>query len=269
MRESVRRLIALAAIGVLGANSATAVAAQRPSPKRVAPAYAAPPGALPAVAVTARDVPADARVGVCYNYGCATEVEVRVDGATLDAIRVRLAASADAAIEREVLADAVGMLYGVAARQTPVGADRAGNYLDQEVEGRMDCIDHSTSTTRLLKLIEARGWLRFHRVLDPARRSRIILQHFGAVVEEIAPATGAKAQRVAPAVPDYVPTMLALCDCAEVANDVSRPQEAAMQGGEPHPGQRFVVDSWFVDNGQAAVVLPLAEWLDGGGPNVQ
>jgi len=36
-------------------------------------------------------------------------------------------------------------------------------------------------------------------------------------------------------------------------------------GGE---AQRFVVDSWFVDNGQPAVILPLAEWKQGAGPDV-
>ena len=39
--------------------------------------------------------------------------------------------------------------------------------------------------------------------------------------------------------------------------------------GADRPGERYVVDSWFVDNGEPAVVLPLAEWLKGGGPNVQ
>jgi hypothetical protein len=29
-----------------------------------------------------------------------------------------------------------------------------------------------------------------------------------------------------------------------------------------------VVDSWFFDNGQPAVVMPLAQWHAGEGPNV-
>ena len=31
---------------------------------------------------------------------------------------------------------------------------------------------------------------------------------------------------------------------------------------------RFVVDSWFVDNGQPAVILRLEEWKKGAGPDV-
>jgi hypothetical protein len=37
--------------------------------------------------------------------------------------------------------------------------------------------------------------------------------------------------------------------------------------GEDETG-RFAVDSWFVDNGQAAVILPLTEWKKGAGPDV-
>ena len=31
---------------------------------------------------------------------------------------------------------------------------------------------------------------------------------------------------------------------------------------------QFVVDSWFVDNGKPAVILPLEEWNKGAGPDV-
>ena len=34
------------------------------------------------------------------------------------------------------------------------------------------------------------------------------------------------------------------------------------------PAQRYVVDSWFVDNGKPAVILPLEAWKKGAGPNV-
>ena len=143
----------------------------------------------------------------------------------------------------------------VAGTQTPVGADRAGNFLDAEAHGRMDCIDHSTSTTRLLELVEARGGLRFHRVVEPARRTRLILQHFSAVIEVLT-----VEERIARMPPGEA---LAGCNCTEDGQVI----EAA--DGADRPGERYVVDSWFVDNGEPAVVLPLAEWLKGGGPNVQ
>lgn len=180
-------------------------------------------------------------VRICYNYGCSTTAEVQVDRLALRAVQRRLAAAADAIAERAALAQAIGRLYRLAARQTPVAADRAGNFLDAGADGRMDCIDHSTSTTRLLQLIEERGWMRYHRVVAPARRSRFIFQHFSAVIEERA---------------------------LDAEADSADGSERRMEGDE-HAAARYVVDSWFVDNGEAAVVMPLAEWLNGGGPNVQ
>lgn len=189
--------------------------------------------ALPAALARAGAAPGagEARVAICYNYGCQQQEEVQLDRATLRAVQRRLANAGDAEAERAALAKSIARLYLVAARQTPVAADRAGNFLDAGAHGRMDCIDHATSTTRLLHMLEARGWLRFHRVLEPARRTRFIFQHFSAAIEEAPP------QRAAPA-------------------------EAAAAPA------RYVVDSWFVDNGEPAVVMPLAEWLNGGGPSV-
>lgn len=211
---------------------------------------------LPAHARAAEaDADGGARVGVCYNYGCLSEDVVRYRGATLDRLGARLATADTAAAERELLAAVVGRLYRVAAAQTAIGADRAGNLLDGGVHGRMDCIDHSTTTTRLLQMLEARGALRFHRVVEPARRTRLILQHFGAVIE-VLPA-GERIARLPPG------QAQADCDCGEDGQVIGE-----ADGGD-RPGERYVVDSWFVDNGEPAVVLPLAEWLSGGGPNVQ
>ena len=89
-------------------------------------------------------------------------------------VREMLAAANSSERERELLALVVGQLYGWAAEQTPVGNDKAGNFADGGMPGQMDCIDHSTTTTRLLHMIEDRGWLRFHRVLEPVRRSILI-----------------------------------------------------------------------------------------------
>ena len=204
----------------------------------------------------------EAQVPLCFNYSCAATESVVFDARLLAELRTSLGEATDPVAERVALAVAVGRLYGEAGAQTPVGADRAGNYFDLGVDGRMDCIDHSTNTTRFLHMIEARGMLRFHHVLEPVRRTRFVLQHFGAQIEEVEPPASL---RPAVVVPDHVPLMLALCDCAEVLADVPEPAPIP----DSRPGERFVIDSWFVDNGEAAIVLPLANWLDGDGPNVQ
>ena len=125
------------------------------------------------------------RVSVCFNYGCLAQAEVEFSDEQLDELGRSLAVARNAEEERAAISEAVGRLLGWAGQQAPIGADRGGNYADNAVYGRMDCIDHSTTTTRLLRLMERHGWLRFHRVLDPALRSRFLLfEHWSALIEE-------------------------------------------------------------------------------------
>ena len=170
-------------------------------------------------------VAADEVVPICYGYGCIAQAQITFSEAQLREIGRQLSVAVDAENERKLLATAIGELYGWAGQQSDIRNDRGGNYADGHSPGKMDCIDHSTSTTRLLKLLEARGSLRWHRVLEPEVRNWALVfpAHWSAVIEE------------------------------KKANG-----EAA----------RFVVDSWFVDNGQPAVILPLAEWKEGAGPDV-
>lgn len=162
-------------------------------------------------------------VRICYNYGCLAEAQATFAPAQLQAVRLLLAAAGEAADERQHLALAIGQLLAWAGEQTPIHADRGGNYADDGVFGRMDCIDHATTTTGLLRLIEEHGWLRFHRVVEPAWRLRfLVLEHHAAQIEEVAAAHG-------------------------------------------ETRARYVVDSWFRDNGQPALVFPLTSWLAGAG----
>ena len=168
-----------------------------------------------------------AEVRVCFNYGCVSEQAVRFDERLLAGIGASLAEAADAKGERMRTAAAIGRLYREAGRQSPISADRAGNLRDDGAFGKMDCIDHSISTTRLLALLESRGMLHHHRVLPRVRRTRLLLfQHYTAVLEELPQAAGGSAAR------------------------------------------RFAIDSWFVEQGEPPVVLPLEAWLDGEGPDV-
>jgi len=169
-------------------------------------------------------VAADEQVRICYGYGCLVQTNIRYTDGQLGDIQRLLFAAEDAAEERKLLALAVGRLYALAGEQSAIHNDRGGNFADAGIPGKMDCIDHSTSTTRLLHLLETRGYLRWHRVLDADVRYWALLfpAHYSAVIEE-------------------------------------------KTDGE---AGRFVVDSWFVDNGQPAVILPLADWKKGAGPDV-
>ena len=171
------------------------------------------------------NVVAQERVVVCFNYGCASSTEVVFKREQLTKIRDLLEEALDAEHERALIAVATGRMLAWAGKQSPIWADRGGNLADGDVHGKMDCIDHSTTTTRFLRLLENRGWLRWHRVSEPIVRSRFfVVQHWTAVIEE-------------------------------------RPR-TPYRDRAPDSQMRYAVDSWFRDNGKPAVVQPLGYWMD-------
>jgi len=161
-------------------------------------------------------------VTICYNYSCYAKAEVKYSEAQLEPLRLQLATAADAAAERAALSLVIGRMYAIAGEQTPVWRDKGGNYADEGADGKMDCIDHSTNTTAFLRLLQARGWLRFHEVLERLMRRRFFFaEHWAARIRERA------------------------------------------------TGQVYAVDSWYVDNGKPAVVMPIEDWLAGMTPDVR
>lgn len=175
---------------------------------------------------------AQERIEVCFNYGCLNTAAAIYSQAQLAQVRDLLDDAVSAAHERELIGAAVGRLLGWAGEQTPIAADRGGNYADDGAYGRMDCIDHATTTTRLLQMLQRRGWLRWHRVREPEVRTRLLIfDHWSAVIEE------------APRAP--------------------------YRDEYPLSQARHAVDSWFYDNGEPAVVMPLDAWMDWEGPRVE
>jgi hypothetical protein len=142
---------------------------------------------LAALCAPAAPAWAEREASICFNYACAARAAVRFSTDDLKLVQEEFATVTDAADERRAIASAVAKLYAVAATQSPIGADRGGNIEDDGVEGRMDCIDHSTNTTTWLTLLAENGWLRHHDVGDRVRRSRfVIFEHWSATVVESA-----------------------------------------------------------------------------------
>jgi hypothetical protein len=122
---------------------------------------------------------------VCFNYGCASSAIVALSEPQIAGIAALFQGVDGAEDERARIATALAMLHGYAAEQTPIRYDRPGNF-DDDVDGRMDCIDHSSNSTVYLKFLEGRGLLKHHRVLSPLHRAPWLLNvHWGArIVDE-------------------------------------------------------------------------------------
>ena len=124
-------------------------------------------------------------VSICYNYDCAVTARVNLRGYELRAARRLLLRAADAAGEREAISLAMALFEISAGRQTPTWADKGRNADDDGVDGRMDCIDESANATSYLRLLESRGWLKHHLVLEPVKRAPLVVNdHWAARVAE-------------------------------------------------------------------------------------
>jgi hypothetical protein len=124
-------------------------------------------------------------VTICYNYGCYARAPADYSDEQLERLHGLLAKAADAGGERQAISSVIGSMYAIAGEQTPVWRDKGGNYADGGENGKMDCIDHSTNTSAFLRLLQARGWLRFHEVLEPLLRRRFFFaDHWAARMRE-------------------------------------------------------------------------------------
>ncbi len=159
-------------------------------------------------------------INVCYNYDCFDQARVKISRSDLVYINSFFDEADDPAAERFSIRLAVGAMSQIAGKQTPIRYDKGGNDNEEEIEGRMDCIDHSRTTTEYLKFMEARGWLQFHRVLNPVHRAPLLLNdHWSARIEDT------------------------------------------------DSGAQYAVDTWFLDNGEPAIIFSLEDWLKGAAPH--
>lgn len=127
---------------------------------------------------------ADGLVVVCYNWSCKDRVTVVYTEPWLRKQLQPLRHANTPEAEREALSEMVRRFYVRAAEQTPIAADEPGNNEDLDVNGRMDCIDHSTTTRNILSFLQHRKLLRWHEVGPYAHRSLLVDSHYSATLIE-------------------------------------------------------------------------------------
>jgi len=121
---------------------------------------------------------------ICYNYGCTAKATVVFSEKQLLQVGTLFKTLPSAETERTSISKAIGLFESFSGQQTPTQNDRGGNVNDDGVDGRMDCIDHAHNTTAYLRLMEERGWLKFHRVQEPVRRAPFIVNdHWAARIQ--------------------------------------------------------------------------------------
>ena len=127
-----------------------------------------------------------AGIQICYHYGCKKTAVIQVAPLLQQQLADLFRPVVNAAGERQAMAVAVQRLYQTAGQQSPIFADKGGNFADGSADGRMDCVDHSSNSTAFLQYLAQQGWLKFHRVTQPVYRApRFFDLHYAARVETL------------------------------------------------------------------------------------
>lgn len=133
--------------------------------------------------------PTPARFTICHGTSCAELSEVRLAPEQWQEVRTAFVPSAaDAAAERERIAQAIGLLERMIGAIIGTADDRPGTFAGIGAAGQMDCIDESTNTTNYLRMLQDDGLLRHHEVQDRSTRGFFLFgwPHTSAVVRESA-----------------------------------------------------------------------------------
>lgn len=125
-------------------------------------------------------------LSVCSGSGCTYRNPVRLDETDWGKIDVLFAVPpSGAADERRRLGIAIGIMEILVGGQAGTKRDVGRNVFGRKQTEQLDCVDEAVNTTTYLRLIEARGLLRFHDVGLPANRIiEVVNAHNTAVVTD-------------------------------------------------------------------------------------
>lgn len=124
---------------------------------------------------------------ICYNYSCNRTAHVRPSIEDWGRVVAPFKPAAHSPQEeRQMIRRAIALLEQIAGEQTPTYRDRGRNPIVDAWPGQMDCIDESINTARYLELLQQRGLLRWHTVVERAYRAPFMLdQHWAGQIVEL------------------------------------------------------------------------------------
>ncbi len=123
---------------------------------------------------------------ICFNYGCKTQRRILINSEQRQSLSsIFELFNRTQYGERLAIARSIALLEQIAATQTPVYNDKARNINDNNLPGRMDCIDSTINTTHYLEFINNLGLINRHRLQKPVYRSPYLMgQHWAAQIQD-------------------------------------------------------------------------------------
>ena len=127
-------------------------------------------------------------ISYCHGFGCAFRTRIAFSAADIGRLRALMSAGRGSpAGERAAISRAVQWFETKAGKQTGTSADKPRLGALGGDPTQLDCIDEAANTTSLLLLMEKRGLLRHHGVLEPRTRGFLLdlrYPHNTAVIAE-------------------------------------------------------------------------------------
>ena len=129
---------------------------------------------------------------VCTGGGCAEALQVELTDDEWQKIVQVFAkddsVEASAALEREQIAQAIGVFESIVGVKTSTATDRAGTFGNSDYPGQLDCNDEAINSTTYMRLMRQYGLIRFHEIEDTRTRNFFFTgwPHSTAVIRELA-----------------------------------------------------------------------------------
>lgn len=133
------------------------------------------------------ETPTPRHFSFCWGGTCAAIEKVMLTDEEWARVRALFAPlPADAAAEREVIRNAIGLLESIVGPKTGTAGDRAGTFGNSTFPGQLDCNDEATNSTNYMRMMRADGLIRFHEVLDTKTRGGFLIfgRHSTAAIAE-------------------------------------------------------------------------------------
>lgn len=145
-----------------------------------------------------RQIPSLNAFEICQGGGCAqvsttslTELEwnaaTRIFSAPAKNIQEKSAEEKSEAVERQKIAQAIGMLEEMVGKKIGTTADLAGTFFDGKLTGQQDCNDEAINSTTYMRLLKQKGLMPVHEIEDMRTRNFFFTgwPHTTAVIREI------------------------------------------------------------------------------------
>jgi hypothetical protein len=124
---------------------------------------------------------------ICQGGGCYEADKVSLSDAEWLPVKKIFSASANSAEdERKKIALAIGVLEDIVGKKIGTSGDLAGTFDNSAYKGQQDCNDEAINSTTYMRLLQQKGYFKFHEIEDMRTRNFFFTgwPHTTAVIHE-------------------------------------------------------------------------------------